>query len=74
MVVVALSGLLVAGGSIGFFSRPQAQMPVIGAITVSAFMVFLVSGIVWVLIDIVQSLAEFSMLGRAHPQDQHSLQ
>ncbi len=68
IVVVALSGLLVVGGSVGFFSQPLTQMPVIGAITISAFIVFLLFGIVWTLIDIGQSLAEFTMLGRAHPR------
>ncbi len=73
MVVVVLNGLLVGGGSIGFFSQPSTQLPVIGAITVSAFIACLVSGIVWALIDIAQSLAEFSMLGRAHLEGLHSL-
>ena len=73
IVVAGLSGLLVAGGGVGFFSLPVARMPFIGALTVSAFIVFLVSGIAWTLIDIAQSLAEFLALGRARPQDEQSL-
>ncbi len=67
IIVVVLSGLLAIGGSAGFFSRSLAQMPVIGAVTASALIVFLVSGMVWTLIEIAQSLVEFSMLSRTIP-------
>jgi hypothetical protein len=63
-IAVAVSGMVTGVGLFGFFAVSQPKMHVLAVTTVSAFIAFLLAGIVWSSIDISEHIAEMVGFGR----------
>lgn len=59
-----ISGVTALSGVADFFLQNQTAMPVLAVVSVSAFVIFLTSAILWEVIDIIEHLAELATLDR----------